>query len=411
MTTPVCRACGAQLADVFVDLGSTPLSNSFLTLEQLNRMEPFYPLRAFVCARCFLVQLEEFETPKNIFQEYAYFSSYSDTWLEHARRYAAMSIARFGLTSASHVIEVASNDGYLLQYFKDAGIPVTGIEPAANVAKVAEERGIPTVTEFLGRATAATVVAQRGKANLVVANNVLAHVPNLNDFIAGLGALLKPDGVLTLEFPHVMRLMDESQFDTIYHEHFSYFSLMAATAALGRHGLDVFDVEELPTHGGSLRVYAAQRAPASTLRTTRPDELTASEKRSGLDNVATYRGFNDQARSVKRALLKFLIDVREQGKSLVAYGAPAKGNTLLNYCGARTDLIDYTVDRNPYKQNRYLPGTHIPIFPPERIAETRPDFILILPWNLRDEIAMQLSYVRSWAGKLVVPIPRPQVLS
>lgn len=411
MSTPVCRSCRAELVDVFADLGTTPLSNSFLKSEQLNKMEPFYPLRAFVCAKCFLVQLEEFETPSNIFREYAYFSSYSDTWLEHARKYAALSIDRFKLDANSHVIEVASNDGYLLQYFRDAGIPVTGVEPAANVARVAQERGIPTITQFLGKVTAATVVAQRGKAKLVVANNVLAHVPNLNDFIAGLEVLLEPDGVLTLEFPHVMRLIGSSQFDTIYHEHFSYFSLLAASAALERHGLSVFDVEELPTHGGSLRVYASRRVCASKLRTARPNELVSHERSFGLENMATYTAFNEQAKSVKRALLRFLIDVREQGKSIVAYGAPAKGNTLLNYCGIRTDLIDYTVDRNPYKQNLYLPGTRIPIYSPERISDTRPDFIVILPWNIRDEIARHISYVRAWGGKLVVPIPRPEILS
>jgi len=395
---------------VFADLGNAPLSNAFLAADQLDRMEPFYPLQAYVCGSCFLVQLEEFETPQNIFHEYAYFSSYSESWLDHARRYAEMAIARFGLGPSSQVVEVASNDGYLLQYFKRAGIPVAGIEPAANIAKAAEERGIPTVVVFLGKQAASRIAGSGIRADLLVGNNVLAHVPDLNDFVAGLAILLKPEGVLTLEFPHLMRLMAESQFDTIYHEHFSYFSLISASRVLGRNGLEVFDVEEVPTHGGSLRVYAMHGASRAESRSPRVEELLALERAAGLDRVETYCEFNAQIKAAKRSLLRFLIDAHEQGKSVVGYGAPAKGNTLLNYCGVRTDLLEYTVDRNPYKQGRYLPGSHIPIFAPERIAETKPDYVLILPWNIRAEIVSQMGRIREWGGRFVVPIPRVEVL-
>ena len=410
MNTYGCRSCGAPLTHIFADLGASPLSNSFLRFDQLNRMEPFYPLVAYVCGNCFLVQLLEYETPHRIFNEYAYFSSFSDSWLNHARHYAEMAIARFGLSQVSRVIEVASNDGYLLQYFKAAGVGVTGIEPAANVAKEAERKGIRTIVEFLGAATARDIVEQVGQADLVAGNNVLAHVPDLNDFIDGLAVLLKPSGVLTLEFPHVLRLIAEGQFDTIYHEHFSYFSLAAAATALARHGLQVFDVEELPTHGGSLRVYAAHGPHARELRTVHPEQLLARERAAGLDQLGAYSAFDVKVRAAKRSLLRFLIEEREQGKTVVGYGAPAKGNTLLNYCGVRTDLLDYTVDRNPYKQGLYLPGTHVPIFGPEKIAETRPDYVLILPWNIRDEIIGQMAHIREWGAKFVVPIPRVEVV-
>jgi SAM-dependent methyltransferase len=410
MSAAACRSCGAPLAQVFADLGSSPLSNSFLSADDLDRMEPSYPLKAYVCAACFLVQLRAYEAPETIFREYAYFSSYSESWLEHCQRYAEAAAARFGLGRGSLVIEVASNDGYLLQFFRQAGIPVLGIEPARNVARAAEARGIPTLTEFLGKDMALSL-AQRGrKADLVVANNVLAHVPDLNDFIAGLAALLKPEGVLTLEFPHLQQLIAQGQFDTIYHEHFSYFSLLAASAALQRHGLAVFDVDEIDTHGGSLRVYAAHTDAARRRQTPAPARVLSAERAAGLDSLAGYLSFDARMRAAKHRLLSFLISARQDGRSIVGYGAPAKGNTLLNYCGIGSDFIDYTVDRSPHKQGRYLPGSRIPIHRPERIKETRPDYVLILPWNLREEIVEQMAHIRDWGGRFVIPIPQPEVL-
>lgn len=404
-----CRACEAPLKHAFADLGNSPLSNSFLLEEQLNRMEPFFPLKAYVCESCLLVQLEAFETPENIFKEYAYFSSFSDSWLQHCRDYVAMIVPRLGLGQSSLVIEVASNDGYLLRFFREAGIPVLGIEPAGNVAKVAESRGVPTVVEFLGKATATAIVDGGHRADLVVGNNVFAHVPALNDFTAGLATLLKEDGVLTLEFPHLLNLIAECQFDTIYHEHFSYFSLIAASRALGRHGLEIFDVEQIPTHGGSLRVFAGHAKAVRKRMTDRPARVLELERKAGLNSLSTYLSFDVEVQAAKRSLLRFLIEARERGERIVGYGAPAKGNTLLNYCGIRRDLVDYTVDRNPYKQGRYLPGSHIPVFPPEHIGETKPDYVLILPWNIRDEIVSQLSGIRSWGGRFVTPVPRVQV--
>lgn len=405
-----CRACGAPLRHVFADLGTSPLANAFLSGDQLDRMEPHYPLRAYVCADCLLVQLEQFETPQNIFSEYAYFSSYSASWLDHARHYAQYAISRFGLTAASQVVEVASNDGYLLQYFKQSGIPVLGIEPAENVAKVAQSRDIPTRVEFFGKRSAQQLSEQGVQADLLVGNNVFAHVPDVNDFVAGLALLLKPGGTITLEFPHLLQLIAESQFDTIYHEHFSYYSLLSASSVLQRHGLEVVDVEELSTHGGSLRVFAMHANRAGANKTVRPASLLARERECGLDRMETYLAFEKRVRAAKRSLLRFLVDAVEQGRSVVGYGAPAKGNTLLNYCGIRTDLIEYTVDKNPYKQGRYLPGTRIPIFPPERIAQTRPDYVLILPWNIRDEIVSEMADIRGWGGRFVVPIPQTTVL-
>jgi SAM-dependent methyltransferase len=410
MTAAACRSCGAPLNHVFADLGASPLANSFLSAQDLERMEPFYPLKAYVCAACFLVQLPAYQSAESIFREYAYFSSYSESWLEHCRRFTQAAIARFGLGPSSLVVEVASNDGYLLQFFRQAGIRVLGIEPARNVARVAEERGIPTEVEFLGKATGRALAQGGRSADLLVANNVLAHVPDLNDFIAGLVALLKPHGVLTLEFPHLQRLIAESQFDTIYHEHFSYLSLLSASAALGRHGLGVFDVEEIPTHGGSLRVYAAHAAAARE-RSPAPGRVLAAEKAAGLGSLAGYSSFDEHMRAAKHRLLALLIRERQQGRTIVGYGAPAKGNTLLNYCGIRTDFIEYTVDRSPHKQGRYLPGSRIPIHRPERIRETRPDYVLILPWNLRDEIVEQMRHIRDWGGRFVIPIPRPVVLA
>ena len=391
-----------------MDLGMSPLCETFLRADELNRMEPFYPLRVWVCERCFLVQLQEYVSPAEIFTEYAYFSSYSTSWLKHAKDYTDMAAARFGLDGRSRVVEIASNDGYLLQYFVEKGIPVLGVEPAANVAKAAVERGVSTVVRFFGRETAGDLVRDPGPANLIVGNNVLAHVPDVNDFVGGLKILLAPDGVVTMEFPHLWRLMDENQFDTIYHEHFSYLSFTTVIEIFSAHGLRIFDVDRIPTHGGSLRIYAGH---AGTIRAEEPAvaALRTAEEAQGFRSTERYASFAPRVEETKRALLDFLIETRRAGKSVAAYGAPGKGNTLLNYCGIRTDFVDYAVDRNPYKHGRYTPGTHIPIFPPERIRETRPDYVLILPWNLKDEITEQLAYVREWGGRFVVPIPSVDV--
>jgi SAM-dependent methyltransferase len=405
----VCRFCKAPLRTTFVDLGMSPLCESFVPAEALNHMEPFFPLHVFVCERCFLVQLDEYVTPGDIFTEYAYFSSFSDSWVEHARRYCVAVSKRLGLGPSSKVVEIASNDGYLLQHFVKAGVPVLGIEPAANVAKVAVDKGIPTTVRFFGEQTAADVARESGHADLIIGNNVLAHVPDINDFVEGLRVLLKPTGTVTMEFPHLVRLMEGNQFDTIYHEHFSYLSLITVDRIFQAHGLRVYDVDEIPTHGGSLRIYACHAGSAQpTLEAVKA--LLAREDEFGLRDIATYGRFAEQVRETKRKLLTFLIDARRQGRRVAGYGAPGKGNTLLNYCGVRTDFVDYVVDRNPYKHSRYLPGTHIPIFPPEKIAETRPDYVLILPWNLKDEIVSQLSYIREWGGQFVVPIPEVEVL-
>ena len=391
-----------------MDLGMSPLCETFLRADELNRMEPFYPLRVWVCERCFLVQLQEYVSPAEIFTEYAYFSSYSTSWLKHAKDYTDMAAARFGLDGRSRVVEIASNDGYLLQYFVEKGIPVLGVEPAANVAKAAVERGVPTVVRFFGQETAGDLVRDPGPANLIVGNNVLAHVPDVNDFVGGLKILLAPDGVVTMEFPHLWRLMDENQFDTIYHEHFSYLSFTTVIEIFSAHGLRIFDVDRIPTHGGSLRIYAGH---AGTIRAEEPAvaALRTAEEAQGFRSTERYASFAPRVEETKRALLDFLIETRRAGKSVAAYGAPGKGNTLLNYCGIRTDFVDYAVDRNPYKHGRFTPGTHIPIFPPERIRETRPDYVLILPWNLKDEITEQLAYVREWGGRFVVPIPSVDV--
>jgi SAM-dependent methyltransferase len=400
-----CRFCGQGLVRTFVDLGMSPLCESFLSVDQLNQMEPFYPLHAYVCENCLLVQLKEYVSPENIFTEYAYFSSYSDSWLQHARAYSEMIIERFNIGAQSQVVELASNDGYLLQYFIEKGIPVLGIEPAANVAQAAIKKGVPTVVKFFGKETAEELAAGEGKADLVLGNNVLAHVPDLNDFVAGMKILLKPSGVITMEFPHLMRLMDENQFDTIYHEHFSYFSFATVEKVFTAHGLTIFDVEELPTHGGSLRIYARHKKNAEEATVQRVQDLKAKEEDAGFMRLQTYLCFAKKVEETKRNLLNFLIKAKRGGKSIVGYGAPGKGNTLLNYCGIRTDFIDYTVDRNPYKHGKYTPGTHIPIYGPEKISETKPDYIFILPWNLKSEIMKQLAYVREWGAQFVVPIP------
>jgi SAM-dependent methyltransferase len=400
----ICRFCSAPLSETFADLGVVPLCNAYVHPDRLLEPEPFYPLVAEVCGKCWLVQVPSVVTPDHLFSDYAYFSSYSDAWLDHARAYSVAISERLGLGAGSQVIEIASNDGYLLQYFAEAGIPVLGIEPAANVGVLAREKGIETWTKFFGAATAERVA---GRADLLIANNVLAHVPDINDFVEGLRIALAPHGVLTIEFPHLLQLIRRTQFDTIYHEHFSYFSLMTAQEILAAHGLAVVDVEQLPTHGGSLRIYArhtgADAEPAV-------DALIRQEREAGLERMETYRRFAGDVAACKRALLRFLIAAREEGKAVVGYGAPAKASTLLNYCGARADLIDYTVDRSPHKQGLYLPGTRIPIHAPERIAETKPDFLLILPWNLRDEIVGQMAHIRQWGGRFVVPVPRVEIL-
>ena len=406
---PSCRFCQAALSHTLVDLGMSPLCESFLSQEQLNQMEPFYPLHVYVCDRCFLVQVEQYVAPDHIFTEYAYFSSYSDSWLRHASSYVDMITARLGLGAGNHVVELGSNDGYLLQYFVAKGISVLGIEPARNVAAAAVAKGVPSVSRLFGRETARDLVAEGHAADLIAGNNVLAQVPDVNDFVAGIAILLKSGGVVTIEFPHLERLMDENQFDTIYHEHFSYFSFSTAERIFAAHGLTLFDVEELPTHGGSLRIYARHAADASKPVTERAHALRAREDLGGFNALARYASFTEQVYETKRRLLDFLITARRQGKSVVGYGAPGKGNTLLNYCGIRTDFLDYTVDRNPYKHGKYTPGTHIPIYPPERIAQTRPDYLLILPWNLKDEIIEQMAGIRAWGGQFVVPIPDVKV--
>ena len=404
-----CRFCRSPLQHTVVDLGLSPLCETFPTIEQLDEMEPFYPLHVRVCASCLLVQLPEYVSPANIFTEYAYFSSYSTSWLEHAREYAEMIRRRLELGRRSLVVEVASNDGYLLQHFVSLEIPVLGIEPARNVAAVATDRGIPTITEFFGTELATRLVKEGYRADLLIGNNVFAHVPNLNDFVAGMGILLAPDGVITLEFPHLAQLFEHNQFDTIYHEHFSYFSFIVACRVLAEHGLTVFDVEELPTHGGSLRVYARHQSDESRPVEPSVSKLMAAERAAGFDHLDHYLAFGPRVEAVKRALLEFLIDAKHRGARVAGYGAPGKGNTLLNYCGIRTDFLDYTVDRNPYKHGRFLPGTHIPVHAPSRLAETRPDYVLILPWNLRAEIEAQLAYVRDWGGRFVIAIPDLQV--
>ena len=404
-----CRFCHTGLQRTFVDLGMSPLCESFLTRDQLNQMEPFYPLHAYVCEECFLVQVEEYVGPEQIFSEYAYFSSYSRAWLEHAKSYTDMIVSRLGLDHTSQVIELGSNDGYLLQYFMARGIRVLGVEPAGNVAAAAIAKGVPSTTRLFGLETAQELLAGGHHPDLIVGNNVLAQVADLNGFVAGMKKLLKPGGVITMEFPHLLRLMDENQFDTIYHEHFSYFSLMSAERIFTAHGLTLFDVEEMWTHGGSLRIYARHQEDEARPVGPRVRALLAREKAVGLDRPERYAAFAEQVRETKWRLLEFLIGAKRQGKSIAGYGAPGKGNTLLNYCGIRTDFLDYTVDRNPYKHGRFTPGTHIPIHPPEKILETRPDYVLILPWNLKDEIMEQMSAVQAWGGQFVVPIPDVKV--
>jgi SAM-dependent methyltransferase len=408
MRKPSCRFCGTELTHVFADLGMSPLANSFLSEEELGQMEPFYPLRVLVCQDCLLVQLEDYETPDAIFSDYAYFSSYSTTWLDHSRRYADMAVERFRLDDRSQVVELASNDGYLLQYFVTHGVPVLGIEPAANVARVAQEKGIRTMVTFFGRATAREVAALM-KADLLIGNNVLAHVPDLNDFVGGMKILLGPSGVITMEFPHLLHLIERNEWDTIYHEHFSYFSFLTASRLFAHHELTLFDVDELPTHGGSLRIYGRHASDHSKPLTERAKELLQREREMGFDRLETYLGFADGVRQAKWQVLEVLIDQRRSGRRIAGYGAPAKGNTLLNYCGIGRDFIEYTCDLNPHKQGHYLPGSRIPVKAPETIGETQPDLVFILPWNLKDEIMEQLSFVRDWGGRFLVRTPELRV--
>ena len=404
-----CRFCGTKLEHTFVDLGMSPLCESYLSADHLNQMEPFYPLHVYVCEKCFLVQLQEYVTPEHIFSDYAYFSSYSDSWLAHASKYTGQMVERFAIDAQSLVVEVASNDGYLLQYFVEKQIPVLGIEPAGNVAAVAVQKGVSTLVKFFGTETARELAASSKKADLLLGNNVLAQVPDLNDFVAGMKILLKPAGVITMEFPHLQRLMEQNQFDTIYHEHFSYFSLVTVEKIFAAHGLTLFDVEELHTHGGSLRIYARHAEDSSKPVSAHITELRAREESMGYSRIETYAHFAEQVKETKRKLLEFLIEAKRSGKKIAGYGAPGKGNTLLNYCAIRTDFLDYTVDRNPHKHGRFLPGTHVPIYPPDRIRETRPDYVLILPWNLKDEIIKQNGFIREWGGMFVVPIPEVKV--
>lgn len=405
VVTKPCRFCGASLVQTFVDLGMSPLCETYPLASEFGRGEVYYPLHVYVCEQCFLVQLEEYAGREHIFSDYPYFSSFSESWLKHAQTYCANMAKRFRLDGESLVVEVASNDGYLLQYFVQQKIPVLGIEPAANVAQVAIEKGVPTRVHFFGAKFAVELVAEGRRADLLLGNNVLAQVPDLNDFVEGLKIALKSEGVLTLEFPHLLQLIRRNEFDTIYHEHFSYFSMFTTTRILESHGLKVFDVEELPTHGGSLRVYACHSDATTHHAQPSVSRIIAAEENAGLTSADGYKQFPRQVKQTKLAFLKFLISAALDGKTVVGYGAPGKSATLLHYCGITRDLIGYTVDRSPHKQGRYLPGTHIPIYHPDRIRETKPDFVVILPWNLKEEIMEQLRFIREWGGQFVLPIP------
>ena len=409
MISHKCRFCNSNLSKIFADLGDSPLANSYLKESDFVN-EKFYPLCTFLCENCFLVQLDEIETPENIFSEYAYFSSFSTSWLKHAKDYVDMIIPKLSLDENSLVIEIASNDGYLLQNFTGKHIPVMGIEPAQNIAKSAIEKNIPTLTKFFDSRLAKDLVNKKKTADLIIGNNVFAHVPCLNDFVIGLKILLKHNGVITLEFPHLLQLMQNNQFDTIYHEHFSYFSLITAKKIFEYHGLKIFDVEELSTHGGSLRLYITHFDNNQINKNTEVDSIIEKEKKFGLTQINTYENFSKNIIQIKINLLNFIEKAKKNSKTLVCYGAPAKGNTLLNYCGLSKTQIDYTVDKNPSKQNLFLPGTHIPIFSPEKIKETKPDFILILPWNLQEEILNELNYVKSWGCQFIISIPEVKVL-
>ncbi|MFT3785968.1 MAG: class I SAM-dependent methyltransferase [Tepidisphaeraceae bacterium] len=405
-----CRSCDAPLVHTFVDLGTSPLCQRHVTPARFDHAEPIYPLHAYVCDKCWLVQLPAYVAREEVFDgEYAYFSSYSDSWLDHCRRYVDQMTTQLSLSSGSRVVELASNDGYLLQYFVKKGIPVLGVEPTANTAAAAREKGVNSLVKFFGRETAREVARDFGPADLILGNNVLAHVPDINDFVAGIKLALKPHtGTVTIEFPHLVELMKHNQFDTIYHEHFSYLSFTAVRTIFARHGMTLFDVERLPTHGGSIRIYAKHDDDVRPI-SPRVEAMLKDERDFGITTLSAYASFAEQVRETKRKLLAFLIEAKRQGKRIVGYGAPGKGNTLLNYCGIRTDFIDYTVDRNPHKQTNFLPGSRIPIHAPERILQDKPDYVLILPWNLRKEISEQMKAIRAWGGKFVVPIPSVEV--
>ncbi|WP_332118828.1 class I SAM-dependent methyltransferase [Azorhizobium caulinodans] len=404
-----CRFCNTPLGLSFVDLGSTPLANSYVPLDRADAPEPSYPLRASVCGECRLVQADAFVPAEDIFSHYAYFSSFSDSWVAHARRFAHMAMDRFGIGAQSLVVEVASNDGYLLRHFVEAGVPVLGIEPAANVAEAARAVGVRTEAVFFGAATGDDIKAREGGADLVVANNVLAHVPDINDFVEGFARVLKPEGVISIEFPHLLRLIEDVQFDTVYHEHFYYLSLLAVEKVMAAHGLRVFDVEEWPTHGGSLRVFACLKG-ASHVEQPGVAKVRADEAAAGLDRDEIYADFQRRVTPIREGLLAFLRQAKAEGKRVAAYGAAAKGNTLLNFSGVGTDLIDYVVDRNPHKQGHLLPGSHLPVHAPEKLAETKPDYVLILPWNIKDEVVASHAHVRDWGGRFVIAVPRLTVL-
>jgi hypothetical protein len=410
MTKGNCRFCNELLQINFVDLGFSPLSNSFLKKQDLEKKENTYPLHAYICEKCLLVQLEEYENPENIFSEYAYFSSYSKTWLEHAKNYSELMILKLKLNESSQVIEVASNDGYLLQFFKDKKIPVLGIEPALNVSKVAHEKKIPTISKFFGVKTAKELVDKNIFADLLLGNNVLAHVPNVNDFVEGMKIILKKQGVITMEFPHILQLIKNNQFDTIYHEHFSYFSFHIVQKIFSYHNLRIFDVEELSTHGGSLRIYAKHEEDKTKSITENVKNLNCKEVEFGCNNIRNYNKFQERVDKVKEGVKEFFIKAMNEKKKVVGYGAPAKGNTLLNYCEINNNLMEFTVDLSEHKQGRFLPGTHIPIYSPNKIKDTKPDYVFILPWNLKDEIMTQLEYIREWGGKFVVPIPEVKII-
>jgi len=407
---PNCRFCNTRIEHSFVDLGMSPLCQTHITPAQLNSMEPFYPLHAYVCTSCYLVQLDEYVTPDEIFSDYDYFSSFSDSWVNHAKKYTDMMMNQLQLHNKSLVMEIASNDGYLLQHFVAKDIPVLGIEPAANVAAAAVEKGIRTTVQFFGEDTAKSIRSDYGPADLLLGNNVLAHVPNVNDFIAGMKALLKQDGVLTMEFPHLLRLIQGNQFDTIYHEHFSYLSFFTVEKMFAHHGLTLFDVEELSSHGGSLRIFGRHTENTTLEVSPRVKDLRNYEIELGINNLKIYQDFEEKVKETKRKLLDFLIEKKREGKQVIGYGAPGKGNTLLNYCGIRQDFLDYTVDLSPQKQGKYTPGCRLPILDPAMIKQTKPDYILILPWNLSKEISDQHAYISEWGGKFVVPIPEVRVL-
>lgn len=407
---PKCRFCRTQIEHSFVDLGMSPLCQTHILSSELNRYETFYPLHAYVCTECWLVQLDEYVSPDEIFSDYDYFSSFSSSWVEHARIYTELMTDSLQLDGSSLVMEIASNDGYLLQHFVEKNIPVLGIEPAANIAEIAEEKGIRTSVQFLGEETAKSIKSEYGTANLLLGNNVLAHVPDINDFVQGMKVLLSDTGTITMEFPHLLNLIRQNQFDTIYHEHFSYLSFITVQRVFDHHGLTLFDVQEIPTHGGSLRIFGRHKQDSSRDVTHNVKELLQKERNFGLDDLAVYKQFEEKVKETKRKLLSFLIDAKNEGKTVVGYGAPGKGNTLLNYCAIRQDFLDYTVDLSPQKQGKYTPGCRLPILDPLEIKKTKPDYVLILPWNLKNEISRQHNYIKEWGGKFVVPIPEVKVI-